>query len=126
MKLNPDILRDILLKMEDAGYLEELSPASLYSSLNYSEEDINYSILKLSEAGFIKAVITNYGNTPQISALCDITYQGHQFLTDIRSDNVWGKTKQVLSKIGTTSVSSISQVASGILGIIIKQELGLI
>lgn len=126
MKLNPDCMRDILLVMEDAGYLEELSPSTVYEALpDYAEDEINYSIIKLKEAGFIDAIIREYNNGLAILRLDDITYTGHQFLADIRSDNVWNDIKEVSKKVGSNSISAISQIATGVISAIIKNQLGL-
>lgn len=127
MKLNPDCLRDILIVMEKAGYLEELSPQSVYDALpNYLEEEINYSIIKLKEAGFIDAIIKEYNTGIAILRLDDITYRGHQFLADIRSDTVWNNVKEVSKKVGSNSLTAISQIATGVITEIIRSQLGLI
>lgn len=126
MKLDPDCMRDILLCMEDAPYLEELSPETIYDALpNYTRDDINYSIIKLKEAGFIDAIIKEYGSKLIILRLDDITYNGHQFLADVRSDNVWHSVKEVSKKVGSNSLNSISQIATGVISAIIKSQLGL-
>ena len=126
MKLNPDCMRDVLIVMESAGYLEELSPSAVYESLpDYSEDEINYSIIKLKEAGFIDAIIKEYNSGIAILRLDDITYIGHQFLANVRSDNIWNDVKQVSKKVGSNSISAISQIATGVISAIIKAQLGL-
>ena len=126
MKLNPDCMRDILIVMENAGYLEEVSPSTVYESLpNYSEDEINYSIIKLKEAGFIDAIIREYNSGVAILRLDDITYIGHQFLADVRSDNIWNDVKEVSKKVGSNSISAISQIATGVISAIIQAQLGL-
>lgn len=126
MKLNPDCMRDVLIVMESAGYLEELSPSAVYESLPaYSEDEINYSIIKLKEAGFIDAIIKEYNSGVAILRLDDITYIGHQFLANVRSDNIWNDVKQVSKKVGSNSISAISQIATGVISAIIKAQLGL-
>lgn len=126
MKLNPDCMRDVLIVMESAGYLEELSPSAVYESLpDYSEDEINYSIIKLKEAGFIDAIIKEYNSGVAILRLDDITYIGHQFLANVRSDNIWNDVKQVSKKVGSNSISAISQIATGVISAIIKAQLGL-
>lgn len=126
MKLNPDCMRDVLIVMESAGYLEELQPSVVYKALPaYTEEEINYSIIKLKEAGFIDAIIREYNSRVAILRLDDITYIGHQFLADVRSDNVWNDVKEVSKKVGSNSISAISQIATGVITAIIKNQLGL-
>lgn len=126
MKLNPDCMRDILLQMESAPYLQDLTTDELYKSLPaYTEDEINYSIIKLNEAGFIKALIKEYVTGISILRLNDITYSGHQFLADIRSDNVWHNVKEVSKKVGSNSISAISQIATEVITAIIQNQLGL-
>lgn len=126
MKLNPDCMRDVLIEMEKAEYEEPVYPKHIYESLSkYSEDEINYSIIKLNEAGFIKAVIkSNIGYDANILRLDDITYQGHQFLADIRSDTVWNNVKEVSKKVGSNSLQAISQIATSIITVLIKHQLG--
>ena len=50
---------------------------------------------------------------------------GHQFVNNIRSDNMWSNVKEVGKKVGTTSVSILSQIASGVVTSIIRAQLGL-
>lgn len=126
MKLNPDCMRDILIVMEKAGYLEELSPSTVYDALpSYTNDEINYSIIKLKEAEFIDAIIREYNDGIIILRLIDITYTGHQFLADVRSDNIWNDIKEVSKKVGSNSITAISQIATGVISTIIKSQLGL-
>ena len=122
MKLNPDCIRHILLKMEDAPYGENMYPDQLYEKLpNYSHDEIDYAILKIHEAGFINATIENYLDGSIAIELHDITYNGHQFLDNVRSNKVWTATKKVANDIGSTSIQAITQIATGVITEIIKQ-----
>lgn len=127
MKLNLDCMRDILIEMEKSEYGEPLYPSRIYKALpQYSEDEINYSIVKMKEAGFIKAATQSRMEYDTVVVrLDDITYQGHQFLADVRSDTIWNKTKSILNEIGSTSISSVIQVASGVIQTIISNKLGL-
>lgn len=127
MKLNPDCMRDVLIEIEKAEYEEPLYLQRFYDALlKYSEDEINYSIVKLEEAGFIKAVIKSHvGYDYSIHRIDDITYRGHQFLADIRSDNIWNNVKEVSKKVGSNSIQAISQIATSVITAIINQQLGL-
>lgn len=127
MKLNPDCIRDILLELEKLDLNESITIPELSNKLTeYAKDEVIYNCLKLREANFIIAPTKQYVTGSMIVSIMDITYEGHQFLSNIRSNNIWNKTKNVMSKIGVTSISSISQIAAGVLTIIIKNELGLI
>ena len=127
MKLNPDCMRDVLLEMEKVPFSESLDIEPLCNSLpQYTYEDIVYSCYKLKEANFIQAIIKSYDDELHVISLDDITYSGHQFLADIRSDTVWNHVKEVGKKVGSNSVSALTQIATGVITAIIKQQLGFI
>lgn len=127
MKLNIDCMRDILLSMESADYQQSLDIDELHEKLKqYPPDDIDYSIIKLEEAGFIKALIREYNNGIAIISINDITYNGHQFLSDIRSDSVWDKIKAISKEIGSNSIHSLSLISSNVITTIIKSHFGLI
>ena len=122
MKLNPDCMRDILLQIEQLPYGERVYPDQLYTSLpNYSHEEIDYSILKMDEAGFINATIEHYLSGNISIEIHDISYNGHQFLDTVRSNKVWNVTKKVATDIGSTSVHAITKIATSVITEIIKQ-----
>ena len=124
MKLNLDCMRDILLHMEDAEYQESLPIQQVYDTLSdYSEDEINYSVLKLIEANFIEAMTCPYDDGVLIVKLDDITYFGHQFLANIRENKIWSATKSVMGKIGATSVQAATQVATSVVTELVKQAI---
>ena len=75
----------------------------------------------------IKATTVNIrgGYLPQVSRVFDLTYQGHQFLDEIRSDNVWNKTKETAKSIGSFSVNTLSTIATGVITSLAQKSLGL-
>ncbi len=126
MKLNVDCMRDIMLEAEKQPLNEELTFHDLKKVLpNYSEDELAYTCIKLSEAGLIKALIINADNLTIVEFISDITYEGHQFLANIHSDNIWGKTKSILGEIGSTSVSTVIQVAANVVQAFISQKINL-
>ncbi|MGC4018359.1 MAG: DUF2513 domain-containing protein [Muricomes sp.] len=126
MKLNIDCVRDILLVMQDMPRAETLTGAEIREILSeYPADDIDYSCLKLKEAGYIDAIISPYEDNFIVARLDDITFLGHQFLADVYSDNVWNDVKNVSDKIGSHSINALSQIASSVVTAIIKSQLGL-
>lgn len=124
MKLNPDCMRDILFRMEEIPYGEDLDISDLITSLpDYSTDDIQYSAKKLKEAGYITADIKEWITGEAVLRVCDITYTGHQFLADIKSDTVWTQVKDVSKKVGSNSLNILSQIAASILTTLIQQNL---
>ena len=124
MKLNLDCVRDVLLQCEKMGYNEHLRLDDLKTSLpKYSEDEIEYTCLKLSEADYLKITTKDLSNQKIILRINDITFKGHEFLNDIRSDNVWESIMNVSKKIGTSSVSGIAKIATGVITQLIVNNL---
>lgn len=126
MKLNPDCIRDILLLMEEADYEEIIEAHTLFQSLSqYDKNTISYSVKKMVEADLITACITNGDDYSEIQYLNDITYYGHEFLNDIRSDSIWKNVKEIGTQIGSNSVNALTQIATGVMTALIKNYLGI-
>lgn len=125
MYLNPDCMRDILLLVESTPFRQKVPVETLYDNLSYSQDEISYACIKMIEADFISAIWSEFDDKIAIYFISDIRYSGHQFLANIRSDNIWNNVKEISKKIGSNSVSSISQIASGVVTAIIKSQLGL-
>lgn len=126
MKLNVDCIRDILLFLESLDYEQTTNLEKIHQTLSeYSINEISYTCLKLKEAELINAdSISAAGHTlPQIYRIYDITYLGHQFLENIYSDSNWHKVKDIASKIGTYSLSALTQIASTVVSNLISNHL---
>lgn len=125
MKLNYDCIRDIMLYLEenlelnDIVYLENIK-------IDYSDNDIKYSILKLEEIDYIKARIVKADGVAILDAIIfDITFYGHEFLNTVRPKTVWENTKEISTKIGVNTISSLTQIASQIVAQLISKQIGL-
>lgn len=130
MRLNPDCIRDILIAVESIEYNSCYTLKDLCSKLpQYTPDELNYHCLQLIEANLIKAKTINQlkSYTPTIWRIFDLTYSGHQFLADIRSDTIWNKTKAVAKSIGTESLHAFRDIAvsvvSNAIGGIIQSNL---
>ena len=123
MKLDKDCVRDVLIQcekllvMNDAGEMNFLALKDLKGVLpSYNESTIKYTIKQLEDAGFLNARITG---SDQISVIkfrvYDITYEGHEFLDNIKNDNNWNKIKEAACKIGASSVDTLSKIAVSVI-----------
>ena len=63
--------------------------------------------------------------TPRIWRIFDLTYSGHQFLADIRSDTIWNKTKDTAKTVGTESLHALKDIAVNLVTSTIQNKLGL-
>lgn len=114
MRLNPDCMRDVLLVAEENLPLNGSLPMSDLLPLlpGYSKDEITYTCLKLNEANLLNIFKTPYPGGTFVNDIREITYNGHQFLENIRNQSTWETVKQKLSLLGSSSVPVIMSVAS--------------
>lgn len=117
MRLNPDCMRDILLVVEENLQLNGSLPMSDLLPLlpGYSKDEITYTCLKLNEANLLNIFKVDYPGGAFVNDICEITYNGHQFLENIRNQSTWETVKQKLSLLGSSSVPVIMSVASQVI-----------
>lgn len=125
MRLNPDCIRDILLVCEDG-----CSPGEMYmfryepfewDGRSYSADETLYHLRQCDMNGyFSKASEDMVGNF----RVFDLSPRGHEFLADIRSDNVWNKTKAASKEIGVSSLRGLASIAAQIVTAIINKYIG--
>lgn len=132
MKLDPDIVRDVLLFLEDNLIYEDFdtknphthntfSAAEIEEILdkekNHMPADVSYAIEQLYKEGYISLSQNphkdNMGNLT-ILHISDISWKGHQFLNDVRSDTVWEAVKSAASKFGTLSIHGLGMAAGAV------------
>lgn len=123
MKLNQDCIRDLLLYLEENLKLNDYLSVSNISLKNYSPEELLYTADKLYEAGYLNCSRKVYDNTDLMIFVSSISYNGHQFLDNIRDEKVFTKTKSILSTFKSVSVEIISETASKVITNMINQQL---
>lgn len=130
MKMDVDCIRDILLQAEEKGftvyrnsYLDDDDDEGETSKLSfpfidqYDNDKLLYHIDIADELGFLK-ISAFLGGT----SVYDLTAQGHLFLADIRSDNVWNKTKEISKQVGASSLDAIKQIAVNVVSSLISNQ----
>ena len=60
MRLNNDSVRDLLLAIEENVGLKEYMSIDSLQLKSYSQDDLQYTALKLEEAGYINAKVSKY------------------------------------------------------------------
>lgn len=123
MKLNYDCIRDILLVIEETTtYNQDFTLSNHQEELSkYTLEELQYHLRQCDLAGFLHKY--QYNMDGDVSVI-DLSFQGHEFLNTVRPKTVWENTKTICSKLGITTVSSLSQIASQIISQIISKQLG--
>lgn len=125
LHLNPDCVRDILVTVEENEFGNSLSLSTLVELLPaYTEDELTYACLKLNEGDLLDVLTVNaIGLThPAIVEIKELTFYGHEFLDNIKSDNVWNKTKQVAKGVGSFSLQTIKDISTAVISDLIKSN----
>ena len=123
MKLNPDCIRDILLCVEantDLQHFLSIGPQDIPEEISqYSLDEIMYHIKQAELSGLLIAP------SWYLDGGCMIKYllpSGHQFLSDIREDTNWNKTKEIAKTVGSNSLDALKQIATEVISSVIKNQ----
>ncbi len=95
MKRDMDLIRTILLKVEAdetlSGSFQAVNAAT-FGITDHTDTEVIYHLVMLVEAGFLVGNI-KLVNVGQI-VISKLTWNGHEFLDDIRDPEIWRKTKE--------------------------------
>ena len=124
MKLDFDIMRDLLIEIENELNLGDI----LYLSNSPITEDLDsqekiYAAIKLHEAGYINASVSTFTDRTYRITITGLTYEGLKFLDNIRAKNSWEKAKKLAQNIGGVSVQILSDLACQISTELINKQL---
>lgn len=113
MKRNWDLIRKILLKLEEKA--DSTSWLESTDIKGYDTITVSYHYKLLKHAGLIETQDISDMEGENYAAT-SLTWQGHEFLDKIRNDSVWNKVKStVQSKSLDLSFDVIKQVASALI-----------
>ncbi len=130
MKRDMDMVRDLLLKVEDGQKVFETASSEDAELLGFepdtvlSQEDadkIAGHLILLEEADFIVVEGRMGGGSVLVDRL---TWRGHEFLDTIRDDEVWAQTKQTAKKAGTGAIEFVWGIAKEIAKAEVKRRTG--
>jgi uncharacterized protein DUF2513 len=119
MQRDMDLVRELLLQLDNDARLDGTrwaNPAEL-GITDQSPEKVAYHLRMLIGAGFITGKVPQEG-VPLVSKL---TWQGHEFLDDIRDPEIWTKTKEQAKGLASVGIALIWELAKAL----IRQKLGL-
>lgn len=122
MKLDKDMVRDILLAVEAS----ELVPLQ-WTTLDLpgrTLQETSYHVMLLDEAGLIEGqdltTLSTYEWQPK-----RLTYQGHEFLDTIRDGEVWRRTKTGAEKAGGAGIGFLWELAKAYGKQVASERLGM-
>ncbi len=117
MKQDWDIIREILLKLENSQPREKKS----LSLSDFPEKDwgkVSFHVELLLEAGFIKGqMLGELGVEVDNFLVTRITWTGYEFLNSIRDDSIWSKVK---NRFAENSVSMTTDLIKSVAGKILE------
>ena len=122
MKRDMDLIRAILLKTETDTH--GFAPQTQMEIPNYTQEEINYHIFLLGQAGLATVIdLTDFSDqtkSPE-ARIINLTWQGYEFLDLARENHTWNTAKDTINKIGGASLQVLIAVLTGI----INKKLGI-
>jgi Hypothetical protein (DUF2513) len=83
----------------------------------YSDEEVGYHLNLLIDAGLVKGK----GGIETIPNINKLTWQGHEFVDNIKNNDVWSKVKTRLAGLQSVALSVVVALAESE----VKQKLGL-
>lgn len=124
MNLNPNSVRAVLMYLEDNQKIgEQLYSSQVVNSIlesqgdkNGTSEELLYAIKQLNDMGMINATpaMGDLAYSPHFN-IYDILPTGHQFLANIKDDNIWEETKAKAKKVGSFALDILSKIAVNVI-----------
>lgn len=122
MKLNPDCIRDILLKVEE---IQDVHHHWDFTAENipilfpkYTFEEVIYHLRQCDKNGLLME--TSCPQNYSYYIVGDLSPKGHEFLANVRENKIWEGVKSVAGKVGSTSLNALVQIATGVVTELIK------
>jgi hypothetical protein len=118
-----DLIRDLLLRIESNPEMDGtrefyLNTPEEMGISGYSTEEVAYNLGLLINAGFVDGAVT-IGNPMQV--VRGLTWEGHEFLDNIKNDDIWAKTKKRFSNLSGVGLRIVAALAEAEL----KRHMGL-
>ena len=115
MKIDMDLIRLLLLRVEDEGLVPELD--------RYTEEQRIEHMARCIEEGLVDGTIRSDEQGRADGTVANrLTWKGHEFLALARSEPIW---KQALAKIKRAGGQATISVLEELLKKLLKQSVGL-
>lgn len=126
MTLNPDIVRDVLIYLEeklefnaiDGNKISEKTISDELSIIKgYEKDNTIYVVHTLFENKFIEAS-PRYGRNKRYTG-CDvynISLKGHNLLGNIKDDRIWNEVKSKANAARIESIESLSEICRIVVG----------
>jgi len=116
MKRDLDLLRDIMIYLEDnlaPGEHIQSTNITLYDGSDEEYKKLSEHIKLLIDDGLIETAKPLIAQGFSIFMINRITSKGHDFLDALRSETVWNQTKEKMQEIGGYTLGVAIEIAKG-------------
>jgi len=111
MRRDSDLIRAILLAIEGDDRCEVLRLPSIEG---YRDEAVHFHARLLIEKGFLKTHFPDrVGREPWVCIR--LTWEGYDFLDNIRDPQVWRAVKRASVKVGSWSIDTLAAIAKAMI-----------
>ncbi|MGA2411322.1 MAG: DUF2513 domain-containing protein [Candidatus Binataceae bacterium] len=115
MKLDWDLIREILMRIEDDpkfdGSANQVDAAKL-GITNHTNAEVMYQVVQLIEGGFLAGKILSAGAFPPAAAVVfKLTWKGHEYVDSLRDPDIWQKTKSRIGGVAGVAFGVVLEVA---------------
>lgn len=125
MKRDMDLVRDLLLNIEDHPILATgsqmlvIDDSEKLGLQDHSLQQIHYHLDMMIKKGLIEGEITS------LHIISGLTWDGHDFLDSIRDPAIWQETKEGVKKAGGFSLELLGDLAKGLIRKKIEEHTGI-
>ncbi len=122
MKRDMDFVREILRDIE-ATFDNRPNTLQDYRPAGRTREEVDYHLKIMAEAGLIDIDHYPYTGSDSAYGVYGLTWEGHEFLDQIRDDSVWKQVKtEVLDKTKSISFEGLKVALSSFIKFTIEQS----
>lgn len=137
MKLDRNIVRDLLLEMEDKLergmylYINDDSPITKMGDKEYDTQSLIYAAEMLADAGFLSMRGTAFKSDKAPDGvgysweIGNLTYAAHELIDTIRPKTIWEQLGAIADEAGGFSLKQISDMAKALGTSYLKKKVGL-
>ena len=125
MKLDKDLVREILLAIEASDHNPE--HPMILNLENRTQREVSFHVTLLDEAGLLKAehigLIQDDG--VHVRQPKRLTYKGYEYLDTFRDGEVWRRTKAGAEKAGGAGMGLLLELGKAYAKQVLKERIGI-
>ena len=125
MKRDMELIRELLLAIEDEETNVTVPASTLRLKNNRDEQEIFYSLQLMTDAGFLEAEMVKSMQGIHDVLIRRMTWEGHEFLDNARNESIWKAAKEIVTQKGVSIENVGFGVLTQILASVAKQYFGL-